>query len=117
MRFLPTRPPGIKDALISRLFDDILQVLKDVLNSNTYNVEMVWSVPFNLQIKTGLGDSRRFPPEIVRVARATPSDDLETPVHFGATQWSWNGDGSVAIKDVDGLVTGTKYRLVFEVVG
>jgi hypothetical protein len=78
---------------------------------------MVWHVPFSLQVPTFGNTTRTSSPQIVRLGRAAVSGDQLTPVHFGACSWQWNGDGSVQILDVDGLVDGVKYQLTFEAIG
>jgi hypothetical protein len=91
---------------------ELLRVLSaNVLDYSVVEVETVWAVPFSLALPTRAGAAS---PKIVRVARAVPTDG--SPVHFGATTWSWTGSG-VSISDVDGLVAGTSYKLTFEVVG
>ena len=115
MRFVPTLPVGLGDQKLIKLFTDILRCLANVLESNTYTAEVVWSVPFVLQVPLS-GQIRRLEsPAVVRLGRAIDSATPATPVHFGACSWEWN-NGSVKINDVDGLVSGTKYKLTFEVV-
>lgn len=116
MRNVPTLPFGLEDVKLIRVLTAILRCLENVLESNTYTVEMVWRVPFKLQVPTSNNQKRMVSPTIVRLARASVSNDLTTPVHFGAVTWEWDGAGSVNITDVDGLVNGVKYRLVFEAV-
>ena len=117
MRFVPTLPVGLGDQKLTKLFTEILRCLANVLESNTYTVEVAWSVPFILQAPMSGQVRRADSPSIVRLGRAVDVASPATPVHFGATTWEWRGDGSVKITDVDGLVAGTKYRLTFEVVG
>lgn len=85
----------------------------NVLDYSVIEVETVWSAPFTLNLPArGAAGS----PKIVRVARAIASATPSTPVHFGATAWTWTG-AAVSVSDVDGLVAGTSYKLTFEVIG
>lgn len=117
MRFPPSLPVGIGDQKTIKLFTDIIRSLTGVLDLNTYKLTVVWNPPITLSIPTFGNMSRSSSPDIVRCARAVDTSSRTTPVHFGATFWSWVGDGSVRIDDVDGLVAGVKYELTFEVVG
>lgn len=117
MRQVPRLPVGFTDLKLIRILNEIIRALTNVLDLNTYNVTRVWQVPFNLQVPVAGNVARNTPPDVVRVSRAYPTDDPETVVHFGSTAWKWLGANQVQITDVDGLVQGTKYTLVFEVVG
>lgn len=113
---LPRFDGDFPDVRLNQLVRDILFSIKSVLDLNTYVIESKWTVPLNFKVPTFGGFTRNQCPDVVRCVRATPSDDLLTPVHFGETMWTWLGDGQVRIDDVEGLVIGCKYRLVFEVV-
>jgi hypothetical protein len=117
MRYVPRLPVGFTDLKLIRLFNELIRALSNVLDCNTYKITRVWSVPFSLSVPVAGDMPRNTPPDIVRVARAFPTDDPLTVVHFGATAWTWQGANQVQITDVDGLVEGVKYTLVFEVVG
>lgn len=117
MRIVPRLPVGFTDLKLIRLFNEIIRCLTNVLDLSTYTVTRVWSVPFDLSVPVAGNVARNTPPDIVRVSRAFVKDDADTPVHFGATSWKWLGANQVRIMDVDGLVEGTEYTLVFEVVG
>lgn len=112
VRGLPTVPYNTAADGLVAVVKELLRVLTaNVLDYSVVEVETVWSPPFSLALPTRAGNAS---PKIVRVARAVPADG--SPVYFGATTWSWTGAG-VSISDVDGLVTGTSYKLTFEVVG
>lgn len=117
MRFVPTVPVGFQDPKLIKIFTDIVRNLVGVLDLNTYKLDLVWNPPVTLQIPTFGGMPRKSSPDVVRVCRAIDPANPLSPVHFGATAWTWNGDGSVNVTDVDGLVQGVKYSLVFEAVG
>lgn len=114
MRGLPTVPYNTAaDGLIA-VVRELLKVLSaNVLDYSVVEVETVWSAPFSLALPTRAGNAS---PKIVRAARAVDVANPTTPVYFGATSWNWTGAG-VSISDVEGLVTGTTYKLTFEVVG
>lgn len=117
MRFTPKLQTGAIDVKLVKVFTDILKTLASVLDCNTYPTTLVWNPPFDLAVPTAGNMPRTTSPDIVRVARAVDPANPTAPVHFGATSWTWLGNGSVRITDVDGLVSGVKYNLVFEVVG
>lgn len=112
MRGLPTLAYNAAVEGLPNVLRELLRVLgTNVLDYSTYSVEKIWSVPFNLMLP-GRADS----PRVVRLARAQVVGDPVTPVHFGATTWTWSGSTAV-ISDVDGLAAGVSYKLTFEVVG
>lgn len=117
MRYVPRLPVGFTDLKLIRVLNEIIRALTNVLDLSTYTITTVWNVPFDLTVPVAGNLPRNTSPDIVRVARAFPTDDTETVVHFGATSWKWLGANQVRITDVDGLVAGVKYTLVFEVVG
>lgn len=117
MRFVPKLQTGIVDLKLVKIFTDILKNLASVLDYNTYPTTIVWNPPFDLAVPTAGNMPRTTSPDIVRVARAVDPSNPTVPVHFGATSWTWLGNGSVRVTDVDGLATGVKYNLVFEAVG
>lgn len=112
MRGLPTVPYNAAAEGLLEVVRQLLRVLSaDVLDYSVVAVEKVWSAPFDLALPTRAGNSS---PSIVRLGRAVVSDG--SPVHFGATTWTWTGTAA-RITDVDGLVPGTSYKLTFEVIG
>lgn len=117
MRFIPTIPVGVGDQKLIQLFTGILKNLANVLDCSVYTSEVVWKVPFDLQVPTAGNIPRLTSPEIVRLARVVPVLSPDDVVHFGATTWKWQGANTVRITDQDGLVESVKYRLTFEVVG
>lgn len=118
MKFLPTVPVDIGSLKLVKLFTDLVKSLSNVLESNTYVIdEIVWKEPSTLLVPLAGRIPRAMSPDICRVARAQVVGSPETPVNFGATAWKWLGQNEIEILHVDGLVIGTKYRLVFETVG
>ena len=98
---------------------DLLKALGFVPDTSIYIIESTaWAPPIKMQVPLYKGaQPRAVSPDIVRCARATTLNDKKTPVHFGATIWEWFGNNQISITDVDGLVAGDTYRLVFEVIG
>ena len=91
---------------------ELLRVLAaNVLDYSVVTVEKTWSTPFDLALPARAGG---VSPQIVRLGRAVVADG--SPVHFGATTWTWTG-AAVRISDIDGLVPGVSYKLTFEVIG
>lgn len=117
MRVLPRYTGFFSDVKQNAFAQDIVRAFTSLLDHSTYTVDVVWSPPVPMSVPLFGGVPRAVSPDIVRVARATLSADTTTPVHFGATAWSWLGNNSINLTDVDGLVVGTKYRLVLEVIG
>lgn len=113
---LPRFSDNFPDLKLNQVFRDILNSLQSVLDLNTYTVESKYTVPFDFRVPTFGGLPRLQTPDVVQCVRATPTDDPLTPVHLGATQWTWIGNGQVRVNDVAGLVVGCNYRLVFKVV-
>jgi len=117
MERLPTVSAAIKDDAIRGFLLDLVKALINVQECTLYSLETTWSEPTTLAVPLRYGGTRKTAPGIVRLADAYIQGSLDTPVSFGATKWKWNGDGSVSLLHVDGLVIGQSYRLVFEVVG
>ncbi len=116
MERLPTLGLDVKEPTLRRFLTDLVAALSNVSESGLYFIEVAWSEPMNLAVPFRSGGARKVSPGVVRLARAQLSAAPETPVSFGATHWSWNGDGTVKLIHVDGLVLGTSYKLTFEVV-
>ena len=116
---LPRFDSFFKEDRQNQFARDLLQSLGYIPDVSIYVLDsVVWKTPTTLKVPLYNGSlARAKSPDVVECARATDLSAKTTPVHFGATSWEWVGDGSVSIFDVDGLVVGTTYRLVFEVVG
>jgi len=116
MRFKPAITTGIQDLQIRQLFEFVFQLLGIVVQYDIYKTRNVWHVPFRLDVPTGKKSSPRVqPPDVVRLGRALVVQDEITPVYTGAVLWRWLGNSQVMIEDVEGLVDGVTYDLVFEV--
>lgn len=116
MKFVPAITTGIKDLQVRQLFEFVLRLLGSVVQYDLYKLTTVWHVPFKLSVPTTGLQLRTTPPAVVRLGRAVAIGDEITPVYTGSVLWTWGGDGSVTIQDVEGLVAGVKYELTFEVV-
>lgn len=118
MRFLPALPVGLADTKLIQFLSPLIDSLKNVLDSNTYRVTRVWTVPFDLRIPLAGARPRLQSPEIVRIGRAQVETDLKSVVGgWGPVTWEWIGDSQIRVLDAEGLVQGVNYRLIFEVVG
>ena len=117
MERLPTLSVAIKDAGTRRFLLDLVKALTNVTENTLYSIDVAWSEPLDLAVPYRSGGVRKTAPGVVRLADAYLDGAPEVPVNYGATKWKWNGDGSVKLIHVDGLTVGTKYKLVFEVVG
>lgn len=116
MKDLPRYDGNFKDIRLDQFVRDLLKSLTGVLDLNVYVLPgqtwkpgMLLSVPINGVIK------RSVSPRVVKLVRAV-ADSGVSPVHFGATSWTWQGDNQVKIDDIAGLVSGAKYDLTFEVI-
>lgn len=117
MKKLP-RYTDLGDKRLNQQIHDILELFKAIPDYNVYKfTNTKWTAPLSMKVPNFDGSQRLTSPDIVRCQRAVAVGDTLTPVHFGSTTWSWAGDGEVSILDVDGLVEGTSYNLVFEVIG
>ena len=114
MRFKPAITTGIKDPQARQLFELVFQLLGQVVQYDVYSFRKVWHVPFKLDIPTA-GSKRVVPPQVVRLGKASVYQDEQTPVYTGSVTWRWVGNSQVEISDVEGLVDGVTYDLVFEV--
>lgn len=117
MQRLPSVGVDIKDTAVRRWLIDLLKALSNTQEIGVYSVEVPWSIPMTLNVPYRSGGLRKQAPAIVRCADARLSADPSAPVAYGATNWTWNGDGTVEITMVHGLTLGTRYQLTFEVVG
>lgn len=117
MKFVPRVPVDIGSGPLVKLFTDILKSLSNVLESSTYDIDVVWSEPSTIAVPLAGRVPRPVSPAICRLARAQIVGDLETPVNFGATAWKWLGQNQIQILHVDGLTPGVRYLLTFETVG
>jgi len=117
MQRLPSVSVDIKDASIRRWLIELVKALSNVSESTLYSVEVPWTIPMTLDVPYRSGGLRKQAPAIVRCADVRLSSNPTAAVPYGSTNWNWNGNGSVTITQVDGLTIGTKYKLLFEVVG
>lgn len=118
MRSVPVLPVGVvKETSLVAFFTAILRNLTTVLDYSVYTNTVVWKAPFDLYIPSGDSQARQTRPKIVRLGNAVVVNDVETPVDFGATGWTWKGGDNVKIFAQAGLVEGVKYDLTWEVVG
>lgn len=115
MRFKPAITNGIDDTQVRQLLEFVFKLLGNVVQYDLYKLRKVWHVPFRLDVPTSTNVPRIAGPDVVRLGRALAVWDEVTPVYTGAVLWRWLGNNQVMIEDVEGLVEGVNYDLVFEV--
>lgn len=111
------RVQGYQDPFVNELARDVSRVSDSVLPLTLHEMtNFVWNPPHTVFVPFFGGKARLTPPKIVRCDRATDvSGAVDTTP--GGCSWRWVGDGSAEVLDVSGLVAGTKYDLVFTVIG
>lgn len=118
MRNVPQVPTSAADmtSTLRNFLQKLAQLLKATPDTRFYSEQrVVWNVPHDFSVPDGSGAARPSSPNVVRLARAVDLEDSQTPVHFGATTWTWQGRDIVRVIDVAGLRVGGKYTLVWEV--
>lgn len=110
------RTVGYGDRRVDALAKDVFRAFESIRDESEHVVSLVWNPPTTLLVPFFGGENRLSPPKSVRCDRAVDvsGDTYVTP---GGCAWRWLGSGQVELIDVSGLVVGTKYELVFTVVG
>lgn len=117
MKFLPRFDGGFQDTKLNQVIRDIIQAFGLVLDYQVYQFDVFWSPPVMMNVPFGDRSPRLRTPSVVRVDRVVDTSDPTTPIAFGATHWVWQGNNTVQLTDVQGLVMGVNYRLSVSVVG
>ncbi len=109
---------GYGDANIDAMAKDIARALESIRDETLHEVSLVWNPPVKLSFPFFGGEPRLSPPLAVQCIRAVDPSGA-TFVTPGGCTWRWLGtvSSTAEVIDISGLVAGTRYDLVFSVVG